>query len=372
MGSCWLRVLAVGLLVLPLVASASERCSTESTKNLPVAPFRVLDLTFPSFLVLDFLPVPAKTLGRGCRAWEFHYSVANDFQASPMVKQYLQDSRSRVGALSQEDAETIINFGEGNGFFIDGEFGAFDLGFHLGLSDQFDLSGHLRYLTYGGGHLDHAIQEFHDGLGLGQQGRDLVDPDHFQVVIGADGEGLVLLDRPTAGGFGDPQLFLRWSSPKEIRGWKFGMELGLKLPLADEEKLLSTGSFDYGIQLTAAKEWTDDTVIFNFFVVDAGRIRAEFDPGLIPSLSLSWIRSFKRFPRTHGILQLHMSEHILSDFIDSSLSEPEVQVTVGLKWQLIHGRFGMALTENLFNYDNTPDIALHLSWGYLLGGMKKK
>ena len=41
---------------------------------------------------------------------------------------------------------------------------------------------------------------------------------------------------------------------------------------------------------------------------------------------------------------------------------------LGLKWRLRHGTASVALTENIFNYDNTPDIAVHLGYGVVLPG----
>ena len=45
---------------------------------------------------------------------------------------------------------------------------------------------------------------------------------------------------------------------------------------------------------------------------------------------------------------------------------------MGMKWATRTGVWGVGLTENLFNYDNTPDIAVHLSWGMLFERPKKQ
>ena len=58
-----------------------------------------------------------------------------------------------------------------------------------------------------------------------------------------------------------------------------------------------------------------------------------------------------------------LSEHPLRDFVESDLSDPEFQITFGLKWATKAGVFGVGLTENVFHYANTPDIGIHLSWG---------
>ena len=59
------------------------------------------------------------------------------------------------------------------------------------------------------------------------------------------------------------------------------------------------------------------------------------------------------------------AEHVYSRQTNTGISDPEFQITVGMKWATRIGVWGVGLTENLFNYDNTPDIADHLSWGML-------
>lgn len=42
-----------------------------------------------------------------------------------------------------------------------------------------------------------------------------------------------------------------------------------------------------------------------------------------------------------------------------------VLATFALTWSAVCCMPAIGLTENLFNMDNTPDIGLHFSWGYL-------
>ena len=59
------------------------------------------------------------------------------------------------------------------------------------------------------------------------------------------------------------------------------------------------------------------------------------------------------------------AEHVYSRQPNTGISDPEFQITVGMKWATETGVWGVGFTENLFNYDNTPDIAVHLSRGML-------
>ena len=44
----------------------------------------------------------------------------------------------------------------------------------------------------------------------------------------------------------------------------------------------------------------------------------------------------------------------------------ELQITTGLTWNVGVGRLGVGVTENVFNYDNTSDLAVHLSYGVVI------
>ncbi len=52
-------------------------------------------------------------------------------------------------------------------------------------------------------------------------------------------------------------------------------------------------------------------------------------------------------------------------FSFSAISE-KYKVTLGVQIETWGGLLGLAVTENLFNFDNTPDLGVHLSFGYLL------
>jgi hypothetical protein len=154
-------------------------------------------------------------------------------------------------------------------------------------------------------------------------------------------------------------------------GWRFNLAAGIKPPLASTERLLSTGSWDFGFLLTADRRWQRNALIFNLGVVFPGEYEEthygmSFDPPTLPSLNMSWLHRFKRWPNTRLFLQFLAAKHIYSGLTDSDLSDPGFQMTVGMKWATRAGILGVGLTENLFNFDNTPDIGVHLSWGLLI------
>ena len=371
---CWFggqeaRALLLAGLSILVSAMAGPSTYAEDTGALATDPFgapmRIRDFTFPTYLLLSFAPQPAAPLTQGKWAFETHYSVINNFQVSQTVESYLEQERGgERRPLNEADADFILGLPQGEGFYIDGEFEFFDLVAHYGLTDRLDVGLAVTYYEFSGGFLDGTIFDFHDQFGYGQQGRDLVADEQFQIVIGQDGQGLTFLDGPPSGGFGDPSLYFRYFLGERGR-WGFNLAGGVKVPVADEG-FLSSGNVDFGLLLTAQASWKRHALFLNLSVVEAGEFESDdVDPPVLPAFHVSWMRAFGKSRQTRLFLQLLAAEHAFSDLFDSDISELELQVTLAVKRATRAGVFGFGLTENILAYDNTPDIGIHLSWGYL-------
>lgn len=360
---------AFATLVLFIFATATsaQESNLLNDNDVKPVPFRVRDLTLPNALVLGLIPVPPTTIGKGKMAFEMTYSHANNFQISNNVQGYLGD-RGERRPLSAADAEVILAQLEGDAFYIDGEFGLANLVVHYGLGENLDVYAIQPYFVFTGGVFDSVIYGFHDAFGIGQAGRDMVADNQFQILLKHDGNQFTFLDKPSSGGLGDPIVGLRYLLPTKPAGWEIGFEAAVKLPLADETKLLSSGGTDYGLQVALARRWRKNAVVFNASYVFTGGFKTApgFRPSDLPAINISFIHRFS--PRGSAVVQLLMAETIFSDVTDSALSELEFQTTFGIKWKLKKGTLGLALTENLFNFDNTPDIAVHLNYGVIIDG----
>lgn len=362
---------ALGLLLALTFSSPAAAGDRGVLGSDPIGvPLRMRDYTFPSFLVLGFAPMPSAPLGKGNYAFELHGSIINDYQVSPEVEQYLAETRGENAprALDQTDVEAILALPEGQAFFIDGEFDFADFAYFYGVTPNLDLGLAISAISYTGGRLDDTIFDFHDKFGYGQQGRNYVPKDGFQIVFGADGETpIVVLDNASGRGFGDPSLLFRYSFPQRSNGWQYGLSGGIKPPVASSERFMSTGSWDYGLQLVADRRFERNALIINLSVVKPGDFdQVGIELPILPALHVSWIHLFKRMPRTRLIMQALVAEHPFRELVDSDLSELETQLTLAMKWNTPLGVIGLGLTENVFNMDNTPDIGLHFSWGLLV------
>ncbi|MDH5388458.1 MAG: DUF3187 family protein [Gammaproteobacteria bacterium] len=358
-------ILMFSVLLVPTVTSADQ----PSLISEPLgAPFHVRDYTFPGFLLLGFSSEPSAPLGVGHSAYGIHYTVVNDYQLSPAIANYLvkthADGRRQ---LDSADINFILSQPAGQSYYIDGEVSMLEFTSNWGLTNRLDFGVSINLIAYGGGFLDSAIYDFHEAFGIGQHSRDRVPNEDFMVVLGLQPNNpLVMLNPPTSGGFGDPSFFLRYAFPNDYKSWKFNLSAGIKAPLADENVFLSTGSWDAGFQLIADKRFQRDAYIINVGTIFPGDIRVRnFDLPSLSFMNLNWLHSFEGENHKKFFLQFILAEHPFHRVIDTELSDLEFQITTGLKWNTSVGVIGIGLTENLLNFNNTPDIGFHFTWGIL-------
>lgn len=352
--------------LVPTTGSADDSAAVADEDPWVPVPFRVRNLTFPTVLNLGFMPRPTNPVGSSNWAFEINTSVSNNFQMSQGIESWLDTRGGDRRALAPSDVDSILTELDEPQFLIDGELNVIDLGFHYGLSSQWTASLRVGYLGYSGGFMDSTIQEFHDLLGIGQAGREHIGLDGFQFFFMNEGESVVLHDRPSSGGLTDPTLSLTYSFPRSWKKWTFSIEGAVKPPLADVDDWLSSGGWDFGVQATAERRWRRDALVLNLALVVPGdyEIEGTFDPPDLPSANVAYLHRFGK--RVTGVIQALYSENIFRDEVDSDLSVYEFQVTAGVKIDTLGGTIGIGITENLFNFDNTPDFGVHLSYGILI------
>ncbi len=352
-------VLVWTLLLAPSLLSGQEACG-------PPGPLRIRDMTPPAILRVGFMPSSASLIGKGRWGFESHYSLANIFLMSDSVERYLKD-REVPTPLSPEDFQGILDRASGDVFYFDGEIGLLTLGVHFGLTDRIQIFGEMPYFTFGGGSLDHAIMEFHDTFGIGQAGRDLVARDQYQVLM-RFGDGVFSMADAPRDGFGDPTIGLRHSLPFFDGPWTAAMEWAVKPAVADEKAFLSNGHTDFGIQFMLERHWRRGGLYLSASYVWLGNFDlADFSPADIPSLTVAY--SHRLSSRVTAVVQGLVSGSIFSDETRSELSTVEYQMSFGVRFRTGPMIVSAALTENLVNFQNTPDIGFHLGLCYVLNSV---
>ncbi len=340
------------LLLLSATAVESAADSPES------AVLRARDLTPFGLLRLDLRPATmhADRVDR----WTFELQAAyqNTFIASENVKGYLQTRDAGRAPIRPQDAQAILAL-PGDAYYLDVEVGAVDLILRRGLTDTLGVFFELPYLHYGEGQLDSFIEDFHSAFGLGQMGRDLVARNRFQMIYRLGDAQRAQLDREVQGGFGDPIVGLRYT-PTGRGAWDLTVETAMKLAVAGQRPLLSTGKQDIGTQAALQRRVGRHALYGSVSAVYFSGGMPE-SPGaqIIPTLVLAY--TFAATQHTSFVLQSYASRSVVRDTGLRELRDNKYQLSFGVQSRIRDWRWSLALTENIANFDNTPDIGVQLA-----------
>jgi hypothetical protein len=216
--------------------------------------------------------------------------------------------------------------------------------------------------------LDSTIESFHDTFGFSQQGRDLVARNRFQLLYKIGGIQFADLERTIDGGFGDPVLGIRYSLPEPRFGWDVVVEAAAKVAVDGERFLLSTGENDYGVQATLQRRMgrtgRHSVYLAGSAVYYAGgpEVPAD-DTQIIPTFIVGY--SFGLTQRTSVILQGYASRSVIQETEIEELTEEKYQLSLGLQSRGRNVLWSLALTENISNFGNTPDVGVQLGIAYM-------
>ena len=327
---------------------------------------RARDLTPFGLLRLDMLPAHTADAKAGTWTLETQFAYQNTFVMSENVRNYLRSRDVHRRPLSAEDSSVILSFPE-DAYYFDGEIGLIDLIVQRRLSDYWSAYLTIPYIHYGEGIFDGAIESFHDAFGLSQQGRDLVAKDRFQYIYAIGDVRVAQLNRDTKGGFGDPVLGVRYSLPEPRFGWDVVVELAAKIAADGERPLLSTGENDYGTQVTLQRRMGPTgrhaAYLSGSAIHYAGSEKLADDARWIPTLILGY--SFGVTPLTSVIVQGYASESVVQQTTIKDLREDKYQISLGVQSRTPNVLWSLAITENITNFENTPDFGVQLGLAYM-------
>ncbi len=328
---------------------------------------RARDLTPFGLLRLDMLPAHTADAEAGTWTFEIQYAYQNTFIMSENVRDYLETRDVGRLPLRAEDAAAIMAL-PGDAYYIDGEVGLADLIIQRRMNDYWSTYLTIPYINYGKGSFDHTIESFHDTFGFSQQGRDLVDRNRFQLLYKIGDIQFAQLERSTDGGFGDPVIGVRYSLPEPRFGWDVAVEAAAKIAVDGERFLLSTGEHDFGLQATLQRRLGEtgrhSVYLAGSAVYYAGGPEVPADETeIIPTLIAGY--SFGLTQRTSVILQGYASRSVIQHTDIEELTEEKYQLSLGLQSRGKNILWSFAITENISNFGNTPDIGAQIGVAYM-------
>ena len=325
---------------------------------------RARDLTTFGFLRLDIRPAHAVHSAPGTWAIETELAHQNTWALSSGARKYLDGLSGRRNLGPEEVAD--IRALPGENYVFDMELAELDVTLHYKFTEHWGGYLVLSGVNYSGGFLDGTIENFHDALGFDDNARPAVEQDAINLIADLDSADIAVFDAPTTGGLLDPTIGVRYSSPQQLKGWNYVVEAAAKLALQGEEEFLSTGKSDYGVQATLQRFGDHHAWYVSASAVyyDGRSSITPTNPQVVPTLVLGYERKLN--DKTHLVLQTYISDSIYSkeDTRLESLLDTKLQLSIGIYRRMGRGVLSFAFTENLQNFNNTPDVGLLLGWAY--------
>jgi len=164
----------------------------------------------------------------------------------------------------------------------------------------------------------------------------------------------------------DPTVGIRYSLAEKMKGWNVVIEAAAKLALRGREDFLSTGKSDYGLQATLQRFSEHHAWYLSASGVyyDGSSSITPTGSQIVPTLIVGYERKLSE--KTHMILQGYASQSVFSHEETDlpELLDPKYQLSIGVYHRFGRSVMSFAFTENLQNFDNTPDVGMQIGWAY--------
>jgi hypothetical protein len=347
-----------------LFAAAAWGSPAAAVENDYLGLLRARDLTTFGFLRLDMRPAHAIHAPKGTWAIETELAHQNTWALSSGARDYL-DSLPGRRALGPAEVDAILAL-PGENYLYDMELAELDVTFHYKFADRWGGYLVLSGVHYGGGFLDGAIENFHDTFGFEDNARPRVRRDDVNLIADLKKANLAFTTAPTSGGMLDPTIGVRYSSSKQAKGWSYVLEAAAKLAWRGQRDFISTGKSDYGLQATLQRfgEHHAWYVSGSAVYFDGSTSMTPTDPRIVPTLVVGYEKHLT--PMTHLILQGYVSDSVYTheDTDLHELLDNKYQLSLGFYRRMGRGVVSFAVTENLQNFNNTPDVAFQLGWAF--------
>ncbi len=347
-----------------LLAGAAWSSQLPAAESEYLGLLRARDLTTFGFLRLDMRPAHAVHAPAGTWAVEAELAQQNTWALSEGAREYLDTLPGRRPLGPAEVA--AIQALPGENYLYDMELAELDVTFHYKFTDRIGGYLVLSGVNYSGGFLDGSIESFHDLFGFDNNGRPAIRRNDVNLVADLQSANLAFLGAPTHGGMLDPTVGIRYSSPQQMMGWGLVLEAAAKVPLQGRKDFLSTGKTDVGVQATLQRFGEHHAWYLSGSGVyyDGRTAITPTDPQIVPTLIVGYERRLSA--DTHLILQGYASDSVYTRD-DTHLKEllgTKCQLSIGVYRRFGRGVASFAFTENLQNFNNTPDVGLQLGFAY--------
>ncbi len=346
------------------MAAVAEDAAQPAPEYPKFGLLRERDLTPFGFLRLDMRPAHAVWIPPDTWAVEVLLGYQNTWAMSSNVEKYLKSlpGRHRLGPADVAAIRAL----PGEAYLVDLELGLLDVGFHRRLTEHWSVNAIFSAVNYSGGFMDGAIEEFHKTFGLGSFGRPAVERNTVNVILDLKNAQTVSLNAHLDGGLLDPTFGVRYSVAAAPSPWNLVLEGAVKVPIDGQRDFLSTGHVDVGLQATLQRFAGRHAAYLSAAAVrtQGSALTSSDRTQVVPTYIFGY--EYSASEKTNIVAQYYVSPSVFTheDTDLEGLLKTKYQISIGVRHRIDASVWTFAITENLFNFNNTPDIGFQIAWGY--------
>lgn len=349
-------ILLVGI---ALAGSAQLLAQDNGARDALLAPLPIRDQFLLNNGFFFFEPEAAHVLELDQWAVAIQSSDANTFAKSEWVSKSLIGQDARVTA-GQALTDPRYHIGDSL-FLIDGQTHRVAFSLNRGFGNKFELGLSVPLTAIGGGWSDSMIEQAHHAMGIGNDSREAFQTN-LETVYLRSGTTEYFRSRSTGFSLGDVALRAKYElAPFEDKHVSMSISGAVEFPTGNAATLAGSGSIDAGVQALLTRDFRFGRLHASLGLLRLGRnqplgIGAQFL--ITDTVALS--RAIGR--RTGATVQITISESPFRNIGIAEFNRRSCQFSAGVQRRIGSSTFAyLALTENLFNYENSADAAL--SWG---------
>lgn len=232
--------------------------------------------------------------------------------------------------------------------------------FSYNTGHQIHLETIIPVIYQDGGFLDRSIEEFHETFGIGQHNRRDWERDGISLIyLNPDGETTTIYDSDDLRGVFLGNIVTGASWHTDSFSLPFCFRLLATLPTSTMPV-----TFDGGGAYTTFQTsffWNVENLVF-YHGAGATAFHNSKSHGLnLHQVRVSLQNTIEfRITDSFSFIAHLVSASPVADYPE--LDKPVVELTMGVKKKLGPGIFELGVIENLFFFDNSPDVGIHLGY----------
>lgn len=336
---------SLALLAFPACSAFSQSPAT--------GPFMQRDQFPVRMLFLGLRPEAGDLLPRRSVQWAVQFDYANTYASTlPVGDTLIADDYYRAAPPDEYR------------LFVDTESLRVSVDLDWRIASRLQIGATLPFLKHGGGFLDGVVEGFHGMFNLSNGGREWAPRNDYGVFVVRNRR--FWIKSVESASFRPGDLVVRLKTPLNRGGDELNLALAgaLKLPTGNLETLTGSGGWDFQAALFAT--WRprrpERDMIFHANLAHSRLGRPTLGEGFPLRSITTFVLAFE-YRTTGRLAALVQTQVNIGPFPGSRLgplNRTAIEATAGVRYALSESlSLGMGLTENLSQYQNTPDVGLH-------------